>query len=74
MIPGIGEIIVWLIVGALAGTLTGAVVKGTKEGYGKWKNLGIGLLGAIIGGLTGGNLGEQSNSSPFVDRVHDRLE
>ncbi len=44
------QIIVWLIVGALAGSLTGIVVKGTKKGFGPFANLGVGLMGALIGG------------------------
>ncbi len=46
----VSQIIVWLIVGALAGSLTGVVVKGTKKGFGPSTNLGIGLVGALIGG------------------------
>ena len=47
----IGDIIVWLIIGAFAGAVAGAIVKRKKEGYGRWKNFGIGLAGAIIGGV-----------------------
>ncbi len=46
----VSQIIVWLIVGVLAGSLTGVVVKGTKKGFGPFTNLGIGLVGALIGG------------------------
>ncbi len=46
----VSQIIVWLIVGALAGSLTGIIVKGTKKGFGPFTNLGIGLVGALIGG------------------------
>lgn len=46
----VSQIIVWLIVGTLAGSLTGVVVKGTKKGFGPFTNLGIGLVGALIGG------------------------
>jgi len=46
----VSQIIVWLIVGALAGSLTGVVVRGTKKGFGPFTNLGIGLVGALIGG------------------------
>jgi len=46
----VSQIVVWLIVGALAGSLTGIVVKGTKKGFGPFTNLGIGLVGALIGG------------------------
>jgi len=45
------EIIVWLIVGALAGTLIGWLVTRQKTGFGVWKNLGVGLVGALIGGV-----------------------
>ena len=36
----IGEIIVWLIIGALAGTLAGRLVTFTKRGFGFWVNIG----------------------------------
>ena len=45
----LSQVIVWLVVGALAGYLTGIVVK-RKEGFGHFTNLGIGLVGALIGG------------------------
>jgi uncharacterized membrane protein YeaQ/YmgE (transglycosylase-associated protein family) len=46
----LAKVIVWLIVGGLAGSLAGMLVKRTKEGFGRWTNFGIGLVGAIIGG------------------------
>ena len=45
------EILVWLIIGALAGSFTGMLVKGRREGFGRFRNLGIGLVGALIGGF-----------------------
>jgi len=45
------EVITWLIVGALAGSLAGMVIKRRKEGFGRVQNLGIGLAGALIGGF-----------------------
>ena len=47
----IGEIIVWLIIGALAGTLAGRLITFTKRGFGFWVNTGVGMLGALVGGL-----------------------
>lgn len=47
----LSEIIVWLIVGALAGTLIGRLVTRHKGGFGVWRNLGVGLVGALIGGV-----------------------
>ena len=37
----LAEVIVWLIVGALAGSLTGFVVTRKKEGFGRYVNLGV---------------------------------
>lgn len=45
------QIVVWLIVGALAGSLAGMVVKRSKEGFGRAANIGIGLVGALVGGV-----------------------
>ncbi len=47
----LARIIVWIIVGALAGSLAGMLVTRTKEGFGRWINLGVGLVGALIGGV-----------------------
>lgn len=45
----IGEVIVWVIIGALAGSLAGWLVRGNKRGFGFLRNLIIGMVGAIIG-------------------------
>jgi len=45
------KIIVWLIVGALAGWLTGILVKRNRRGFGHIYNTFIGLVGAFIGGI-----------------------
>ena len=47
----IGKIIVWLIIGALAGTLAGRLMTFSKRGFGPWTNIGVGMLGALVGGL-----------------------
>jgi uncharacterized membrane protein YeaQ/YmgE (transglycosylase-associated protein family) len=47
----IAVVVTWLIVGGLAGSLAGMLVKRRKEGFGNLANLGIGLVGALIGGL-----------------------
>jgi uncharacterized membrane protein YeaQ/YmgE (transglycosylase-associated protein family) len=46
----IGNVIGWLVAGILAGSLTGTVVKRSREGFGRFGNIGIGLVGALIGG------------------------
>ena len=47
----ISKIIVWLIVGALAGTVAGRLMTFTKRGFGLWVNMVVGMLGALVGGL-----------------------
>jgi uncharacterized membrane protein YeaQ/YmgE (transglycosylase-associated protein family) len=46
----IGKIIVWIIIGALSGTLAGRLVTFSKQGFGFWHHLGLGMLGAVVGG------------------------
>ena len=45
---GIESIIVWLIVGAIAGWLAGLIVKGC--GFGLLGNIVIGIVGAVVAG------------------------
>lgn len=51
MVISFSQIIVWLIIGLVGGTLAGALVRWQREGFGWWSNLGIGLIGALVGGL-----------------------
>ncbi|MFZ5735225.1 MAG: GlsB/YeaQ/YmgE family stress response membrane protein [Pseudomonadota bacterium] len=45
---GIESIIIWLIVGAIAGWLAGLIVKG--GGFGLIGNIVIGIVGAVVAG------------------------
>jgi uncharacterized membrane protein YeaQ/YmgE (transglycosylase-associated protein family) len=45
------EVIAWLIVGALAGSLAGMIVTRHRAGFGRILNLAVGLIGAVIGGV-----------------------
>ena len=47
----VGEIVVWLIVGALAGTLAGRLMTFSKRGFGLWTNMVVGMVGAVVGGF-----------------------
>ncbi|MDQ8699468.1 GlsB/YeaQ/YmgE family stress response membrane protein [Hyphomicrobium sp. LHD-15] len=49
--PTLDQFIVWIIVGLLGGSLAGLIVKWDREGFGRIRNLGLGLLGAFVGGL-----------------------
>lgn len=44
-----GQLIVWLITGALAGYLVGLIFRG--KGFGTLGNIVVGLVGALVGGL-----------------------
>ena len=69
----IGTIIVWLIVGAFAGTLAGRLVTFSKQGLGFWTNIGIGMVGAVVGGflfrLFGINIGLGEIKVSFEDLI-----
>jgi uncharacterized membrane protein YeaQ/YmgE (transglycosylase-associated protein family) len=47
----LADLIVWVIVGMIAGSLAGIVVTASWAGMSRWTNLGVGMVGALIGGL-----------------------
>ena len=59
-------IIVWLVIGAIAGWLAGLLVKG--GGYGLIGDIVVGIVGAFIGGWLAGVLGI-SIGSGFVASI-----
>ena len=59
-------VIVWLIIGAIAGWLAGVLVKG--GGFGLIGDIVVGIVGALIGGWLAGALGF-SIGSGFVASV-----
>ncbi len=42
---------VWIVVGLIGGSLAASLITWDREGLGLWRNLGLGLAGALIGGL-----------------------
>ena len=65
------QIFVWLLVGALAGSFTGMLVKRSREGFGRAKNLGVGLAGALIGGILFRLLGIDIGLGQIAVSAHD---
>ena len=49
--PSLSQLIVWIVVGLLGGTLAGLLIKWDRKGFGLIRNLGLGLVGAFVGGL-----------------------
>ncbi len=61
----IDQVIVWIVIGLLGGSLAGLTITWDKQGFGFFKNLALGLAGAFIGGLLFRLLG----LFPNLDRV-----
>jgi uncharacterized membrane protein YeaQ/YmgE (transglycosylase-associated protein family) len=51
MMPSLAQVIVWIIVGLVGGSLAGLIVTWKRRGFGLLQNLGMGLVGAVVGGL-----------------------
>jgi uncharacterized membrane protein YeaQ/YmgE (transglycosylase-associated protein family) len=49
--PSTSQLIVWIIVGLLGGSLAGLITTWDRKGQGLVRNLAVGLAGALVGGL-----------------------
>jgi uncharacterized membrane protein YeaQ/YmgE (transglycosylase-associated protein family) len=49
--PTLDQFIVWIAVGLIGGALAGSLSTWSKEGFGRAKNLALGLAGALLGGF-----------------------
>lgn len=49
--PSLYQLIVWIVVGLLGGSLAGLLITWEREGFGFLRNLGVGLAGALVGGF-----------------------
>ena len=60
------QVIVWIVVGLIGGALAGALMTWERGGYGLWRNLALGLAGAVIGGCCSAcsGYGRASTKSP----------
>ena len=64
MTLSLASLVIWLLIGFIAGWIAGELTKGS--GFGLWGNIVIGIVGAILGGILlsalgvdpGGFLGE----------------
>ena len=45
------QLVVWIIVGLIGGSIAGLIIRRERRGFGVWRNLGLGLVGALVGGL-----------------------
>jgi uncharacterized membrane protein YeaQ/YmgE (transglycosylase-associated protein family) len=49
--PSFAQVVVWIIIGLLGGSLAGLIIKWNRKGFGVLQNLGLGLAGALVGGF-----------------------
>jgi uncharacterized membrane protein YeaQ/YmgE (transglycosylase-associated protein family) len=61
----LANLITWIVVGLIGGTLAGRVVTRQKAGLGLFANLALGCVGAIVGGA----LFELLNILPDLDKI-----
>ncbi len=58
------SILGWIVIGVLAGWLSGKLVRG--QGFGLLGDLFLGLIGAVIGGWVFSELGIYISGYPFI--------
>ena len=49
--PSLAQFITWIVMGLLGGSLAGLIIARERRGFGLARNMGLGLAGAIVGGL-----------------------
>lgn len=49
--PSFDQVIVWVVVGLIGGSLAGRLITWEKQGFGWGRNLILGLAGALVGGF-----------------------
>ena len=65
MMPSLAQLIVWIVVGLIGGGLASRLITWDREGFGTFRNLGLGLVGGLIGGF----LFRLFNLFPGLNRV-----
>jgi uncharacterized membrane protein YeaQ/YmgE (transglycosylase-associated protein family) len=61
----LSSVVIWLLIGLIAGWLAGQVTKGS--GFGMFGDIIIGIVGAVVGGFVLGALGV--NPGGFIGEV-----
>jgi uncharacterized membrane protein YeaQ/YmgE (transglycosylase-associated protein family) len=49
--PSYSQFIVWAVVGLVGGSLAGLLITWRRAGFGLWRNMAVGLAGALVGGF-----------------------
>jgi len=71
MLPSVDQLIVWIVVGLLGGSFAGLIITWERGGFGFLRNLGVGLIGALVGGLLFRAFGILSNLDKIAISLRD---
>ena len=63
--PTVAQLIVWVVIGLIGGGLASRLITWDRQGFGILRNLGLGLIGALIGG----ELFHWLNLLPSLDKI-----
>ena len=69
--PSLDQIVVWIVVGLLGGSLAGLIITWDRKGLGLLRNLAVGLAGALIGGFIFRMLGLLPGLDKFAISLRD---
>jgi uncharacterized membrane protein YeaQ/YmgE (transglycosylase-associated protein family) len=69
--PSLDQIVVWIVVGLLGGSLAGLIITWDRKGFGLLRNLAVGLAGALIGGFIFRMLGLLPGLDKFAISLRD---
>jgi uncharacterized membrane protein YeaQ/YmgE (transglycosylase-associated protein family) len=69
--PSLDQIVVWIVVGLLGGSLAGLITTWDRKGFGLLRNLAVGLAGALIGGFIFRVLGLLPGLDKFAISLRD---
>jgi uncharacterized membrane protein YeaQ/YmgE (transglycosylase-associated protein family) len=69
--PSIDQVMVWLVVGLLGGSLAGLIITWDRKGFGFLRNLAVGLAGALVGGFLFRMLGLLPQLDKFAISLRD---
>lgn len=68
------QIVSWILVGLIAGPVAGLVLKRRRRGFGWLGNVGLGLAGALVGGLLFSLLGWDFGLGEIVVSLADVIQ
>lgn len=69
--PTFAQLVVWIVVGFVGGSLAARLITWDRAGLGLWQNMGLGMAGALIGGLAFRTFGWLPGLDAFAISLRD---